>query len=298
MKLIWSVLLLCALGCSGGSPSTVVQDEDWSREPSSLSTSMTAASAEGAAGQDGPAGSADVVENDGQEPSSLSLNIDFGEGTTTIVVDHPGRGRILVVAQCIELAVGDHMLEGCDLTDAPRIVTDEQSTANLALAVDAFLAHSSRIETDCRVERCAVTVGDEQFIAMGREVVDLSGVDARVAPTLTMSSLELDSDSNTGTADVVGSGFAPNMPVNVVQCPRSDRGYGVDAEDCLYSYGALATADADGNFAVSVLTFPLFQRSDGEMIDCSSAPWNCALAEPWPDGGVRPAFATLDRADG
>ncbi|MBN4059645.1 hypothetical protein JYT35_00845 [Acidimicrobium ferrooxidans] len=190
------------------------------------------------------------------------------------------------------------MLGGCDLTDAPRFVTDDQSSVSLSLAVDAMLAHSSRIETDCRVEQCSVVVGDEQYIALNRRVVDLSGVEARVAPTLTMSSLELDSDANTGSAVVIGSGFAPNTAVNVVQCPRSDRGYGVESADCLYGYGALATADEAGRFAVSVLSFPLFQRSDGEIIDCAATPENCALAEPWPEGDVRPAFVTFDSVGG
>ncbi len=297
MRWICVLPLFVALGCSGGEPSATFQDDGSPDTTLSLSVSTTPAPEVAASVLGGPASSAVDVENDVREQPSFGLKVDFGAGSTTIVIDHPGPGRILVIAQCIEVAAGVQMLDGCDLTEAPRIVADDESTMTVSLAVKAFLAHGSRIETDCRVERCSVAVGDEQFVVLGSEVVDFSGVEARVAPTLTISSLELDSDSNTGSAHVVGAGFAPNSLVNVVQCPRSDRGFGVDAGDCLYSYGASATADADGDLAVSVLAFPLFQRSDGELIDCASFPEKCAFAEPWPDGGARPVFVTFDRSD-
>jgi hypothetical protein len=72
------------------------------------------------------------------------------------------------------------------------------------------------------------------------------------------------------TAVVNGTGFVPRSWVRIVQCP-AEGPRAVADEDCLYAEGGgRLRADAVGNIEGHLPVAPMFDRSNGERIDCST----------------------------
>lgn len=191
----------------------------------------------------------------------------------------------LVVAECADLQEGDRTIDVCDMSVFTAVQTDGEGRFEAALTVRAVIGVGQRLEADCGQAGCSVGVAylqTDTVVALAE--IEWDGTaSAPPAPVLTLANLVLDDEPNTGSVDVTGTGFTPGAVVNLVQCPISTEGHGVDADDCLYDYGTTVTADSQGEIQVRAVVYPRFQRSTGELIECAVNPDVCVLGDPWPD---------------
>jgi Neocarzinostatin family len=190
----------------------------------------------------------------------------------------------MMVAQCLDESIGEDMASACDMSMFAPARSAADGTVEAELTVRTVIGTGKRLETDCLQTACVVGAGyiDDTTVVAVAPIDWAADAEAPPAPVLTISGLQLDESANTGSAEVQGRGFMPGSTVSLVQCPKAQGGNGVDADDCLYDYGTLATADASGELDVFVVVYPRFQRSSGELIDCVSTPDLCVVSDPWP----------------
>lgn len=201
------------------------------------------------------------------------------------------------VALCLDAVrtESDYLL--CDMPEAVKITTDSAGEFIAELAPTPYIGVGQRREVDCRSEDCAVAVlgvedgGDPaaaptEVLAVGAGPVEWpDSFPAPDAPVLQLESLILDPDAGTGSVHVEGEGFDPGSEVALVQCP-SDGAGGVSAGDCLYDYGTFTVADETGAISVELTVYPLFQRSNGEYVECDGHQvTECWVGDPWPTPG-------------
>lgn len=190
----------------------------------------------------------------------------------------------MMVAQCRDESIGLDMASACDMSEFTPVRSSEDGTFEAELTVRTVIGTGKRLETVCLETSCVIGAGyiDDMAVVAVATIEWADSAEVTSAPVLSISALQLDEDANAGTADVEGAGFLPGSTVNLVQCPRAQGGTGVDADDCLYDYGAVAKADESGDLEVVVPVYPRFQRSSGELIDCVSTPDLCVISDPWP----------------
>jgi Neocarzinostatin family len=176
------------------------------------------------------------------------------------------------------------MDSACDMTRFAPVRSVGDGTVEAELTVRTVIGTGKRLETDCLQTARVVGTGyiDDTTVVAVVPIDWAADAEAPPAPVLTISGLQLDESANTGSAVVEGTGFMPGSTVSLVQCPKAQGGNGVDADDCLYDYSTVATADESGELDVVVDIYPRFQRSSGELIDCVSTPDLCVISEPWP----------------
>lgn len=220
-----------------------------------------------------------------------------GEAAVVQVSGFPAESKV-VVAQCrLGVTVGASMPDNCDLATAEVLDLGADGAAAGALTMRSVLTLWPTVETVCPESGCTVGVGRRDRIEAFAPIVWVEDVEVPGAPLIELSSLELDASDNSGSVAVSGTGFAPGSTVNLEQCPAHLSGAGIEAADCILEYGTAVVADERGNFSVTMTVYPLFQRSDGELIDCAESPDVCAVAVPWPPGeGTRIAWTTFDNA--
>lgn len=213
----------------------------------------------------------------------------------TVIGSHFLPGQEIVVGQCARGTIEKtQMITGCDLRHAVQTHADGAGGFEAEVSLAAFLQYGGRLERNCLVAICEVaagrSVGETLLAAVpvtwnaSAEVPDRPGLEV-------LRFSDVRNDPNARRATVRGRGFAPGAAVNLTQCPRAGD-LGVAAGDCLYG-GPTATADASGGFTVAMRVFRLFQRSSGELIDCSTSP-DCVIAHVWPKKhGARMAWTAL-----
>jgi hypothetical protein len=208
----------------------------------------------------------------------------------------------IVVAQCSDdAALGSDMQDTCDMSDFGPAHADEKGSFEARVVVTTVLGIGQRIESDCLSTQCAIGAGYVDNLILGSSVPIEWSSSAKIepAPVLSIQRLSLDGDTKSGSAQVSGVGFAPASTVSLVQCPIARDGAGVDAEDCLYDYGTVVTADSSGKISVTLAVYPRFQRSSGALIDCVATPELCVIADPWPKArATRMSWVTFRSAAG
>jgi hypothetical protein len=204
----------------------------------------------------------------------------------------------LVLVQCAgSAAKGSSLIDECDMSERSAARTNEQGDFEASVVVRTVIAVGERTELVCTATTCAIGAGDITDLRL-LELAPIPWADDAIvpeAPILQIVELSLDTDDNTGTAIVMGTGFVPGSTVTLVQCPVVQDVTKIDTEDCLYDYGAVTVADQSGRISTEMVAYPRFQRSSGELIDCVVAPATCAIADPWPqDPANRISLVTFE----
>jgi hypothetical protein len=241
--------------------------------------------------------------NDSENPQpQVSIGTSDLSHLDTVLVSGRGfePGYDIVVAECSnDATIGSSMADVCDMSEFVPVRTNTGGEFEVSVVVRTVIGSGKRIETDCTQAQCVVGAGylEDMAVRSTDRLRWSTRAEVPPAPVLEILSLDLNADENLGTAEVQGDGFVPGSKVNLVQCPIASTGAGVDAEDCLYDYGTVTTADSQGQFMVSAVVYPRFQRSSGELIDCVASPEVCVVADPWPqEPANRMSFVTFEMA--
>lgn len=236
----------------------------------------------------------DPPDGSTRAPSIEVDGIVGADGRTVVSGEEFQAGQQLIVVQCVEGASQLPIAQGCDMRgDRPTIEVAQDGAFEIELVVRPHIGVGVRREVDCLTVQCVVGVGSSDDLSIQFE--------ARVAfsaefPTLEVPTLNVHASEYDGiqaNADVTGSGFLPGSTVRLSQCPLGPDPRSVDAEDCLYDYGVVLKVDQAGSMSTTMVVFSLFQRSDGETINCVETPTICVVAEPFPEDGNRMTIAEI-----
>lgn len=225
-----------------------------------------------------------------EQPTEPSLTIDGPaqlESPARVTITGQGfePDAYVVLAQCAadELR-GQRMQSGCDLKHPSEIRADSLGNVRGDIFLTPVLQYGVRLERNCLIESCALVAGESEsemaIVEMPLEWAQ--GTELPQRPTLRIVDIEpAGGDPNAALAMLRGEGFPPEAVVDLAQCPRVEQA-GVEAGVCLFSYAANIKANVSGEFTVPMRVFRLFQRPDGELIDCVNSN-HCVIANVWPE---------------
>jgi len=235
-------------------------------------------------------------------PSIELLSVDAAVHLDTIEVRVTGAEPFSdgVLVQCAsDPSLGVDLPSRCDMQHSVQVQTDEFGDAEAAISVRAYIGVGTRLELACPEQECTIGFGTLESFTLATDTElpwETDETDRILPPAISVELRSVDLDANSSQALVQGVGFAPNSQVRLSQCPLASNGLrGVDAEDCLYDFGAPpVTANSEGIFTVEMTLFPIFQRSNGELIECfSDSGAICVVADPFPlDGLNRLSFSS------
>lgn len=200
-------------------------------------------------------------------------------------------GEKLTTSQCLANPGAMASMWACEFSRAKPFDADEEGNASGSFVLRVNMARGVPVETNCAVAGCviAVTDADEEVVA-AVPITWARDVQAPPAPELKVDvvaeSFQKRDDGQFVKARLTGTEFVPGEKVRLSQCPtpRTDKTASkgddirVAGGDCLYGYGAEARADADGRFSAQMEIAVLFQRSNGELIDCRESNPPCLIA--------------------
>lgn len=203
--------------------------------------------------------------------------------------------------QCRDRGQPINLDHDCDTTKPASVSTRSDAQGEIAATVNLqpVMGVDERTEVDCIATPCVLALSDGMTALASTPIEWDQGAQAAPAPRLEIQRLIFEDGSIRGVATVHGEAFPPGARAAVVQCPAAgaEESSDVDAGDCLYTYSTSVKADSGGRWTAKAIVFRRFQRSNGKLIRCDEAPWQCALAIPWPRSlDYRMARVTFDKA--
>lgn len=261
------------------------------------STSVEPVGVDAQVGVEAPASSLSKEEADGRVMIEESISVQIAEppaGKLRVGGEGYAPGQQLILVQCVSNSDQMRFPDVCDMRGEQRIVDiGDGGSFAVELVAHRYIAVGERREVDCAELSCSIGVGDALAVGPSALVPIPEGglAPGQDAPSLRISAPDYHDDS--APVEIAGAGFTPGSTIRLSQCPTGEAERSVSAADCLYEYGLVVSADDDGEFIGSMVVYRVFQRSSGELVDCSSAPDVCAVAVPFPEEGDRLAMTPM-----
>jgi hypothetical protein len=240
----------------------------------------------------GPSGSHSSSGESGSAATIMVETKDLTDGAMAdVVVSGVRPKRFYLISMCLsDVEIGAAALRYCDLRNSVQPKSDSSGQIAQSVQVHTFVASGKRLETSCLPDLCKLAAVDAltETVLATSDVSWSSTASLPDAPSMEIQGYNDASGPRPRRVAIVGQGFPADENVPLAQCPATSDLSGVDADDCLYTFGTVARSDAEGNIVAAMRLYPRFQRSSGEWVQCGVSQVTCVVAYVFPEhAGVR-----------
>jgi hypothetical protein len=232
-------------------------------------TALSGCTSSGEGGEAGPSTSVRPATGP-QLSGNVSDLASAGSRSITGSGFQPGAKAELLI--CGPASVGDAARDHCDYRTGRAVDVDTDGSIRADVMVREFINLGER-EINCLEVECSVaTTGSGGARILSRLPISWTEeVELPPAPTLAAVLAEK-KPGPWSPARITGSGFTPNTPISIVQCPSDGHG-GIIGDHCVSpEIAPELRSDAAGRLRGTASVALVFQRPDGERVDCVQMP--------------------------